>query len=241
MCMRIMTYLIPSGGWLFCSHLSTLLVIIVVFALKHIKIFIHSDDWIVIREEVVLDGSPPSTPDGSLASTPDGSLASTPHGSPRSTPRTPRVPCRAGLPRTSRTPRTPRTQGQCGGNVRVLGTPGRARAVHVQHHESGKEGITKAIQSGRYEKAIGLLEITTPEKNALQSVVEKCAKAEVEKASVTHLKDTISPKTLEGLLLKDVHRECHEEMPIISSIMAGSLNGNRKRYVLCLEVHYWID
>ena len=157
MCTSIMTYLILSGGWLFCSHLSTQLVIIVVFTLKHIKIFIHSDDWIVIREEVVLDGSPLSTLDGSLASTPDGSLASTPHGSPRSTPRTPR---RAGLPRTSRIPRSPRTHGHHGGNVRVLGTPGRAKAVHVQHHESGKEGITKATQRGRYEKAIGLLEKT---------------------------------------------------------------------------------
>ena len=113
--------------------------------------------------------------------------------------------------------------------------------LYMSSTKSGKEGITKAIQRGRYEKAIGLLDKTKPEKKALQSVVEKCAKAGVEKASVTYLKDTISPETLEGLSLKDVHKECHEEMPIISSIMAGSMNGNRKRYVSCLEVHYCID
>ena len=114
-------------------------------------------------------------------------------------------------------------------------------AVHVQHHESGKEGIIKAIERDRYEKAIGLLKKTTPEKKALRSVIEKCAK-EVEKASVIHLKDNISPETLEGLSLQDMHKECREEMPIISSIMEGALNGNRKRHVLlCLEVHYWID
>ena len=35
--------------------------------------------------------------------------------------------------------------------------------------------------------------------------MEKYAK-EVEKASVTHLKDNMSPETLEGLSLKDVQR-----------------------------------
>ena len=110
--------------------------------------------------------------------------------------------------------------------------------MHVEHHESGKEGIIRAIQCGRYEKAVALLEKTTPGKKALQSVMAKCAKAEVQKASVTYLKDSISHETLEGLSLNDVHQECSQEMPLLSSMMAGALNGNMKRYVLlCLEVH----
>ena len=70
--------------------------------------------------------------------------------------------------------------------------------MHVEHHESGKEGIIRAIQRGRYEKAVALLEKTTPGKKALQSVMAKCAKAKVQKASVTYLKDSISHETLEG-------------------------------------------
>ena len=47
---------------------------------------------------------------------------------------------------------------------------------------------------------------------------------------------------LGGAIAEGCAKECREEMPIISSIMEGALNGNRKRHVLlCLEVHYWID